>query len=163
MMVRNPKKKRYHIGLITFTILLVILLGILGVNYKQFASKQLNPVRDNNVVKKSSPQITKTVKVVGSYRDDQDGAAIVLNENGTGRYVYADKNNPDTDDSLTWRKDGERYLINLEDRDVTNPLTAALDNNKLVITGSNGWNTETLQKVNEELNLQQFLNDMHKK
>ena len=43
-MVRNPKKKRYHIGLITFTILLVILLGILGVNYKQFASKQLNPV-----------------------------------------------------------------------------------------------------------------------
>ena len=67
------------------------------------------------------------------------GAAIVLNENGTGRYVYADKNNPDTDDSLTWRKEGEHYLINLEDHDVTNPLTATLDNNRLVITGSNGW------------------------
>ena len=84
-------------------------------------------------------------------------------KNGKWQYVYADKNNPDTDDSLTWRKDGERYLINLEDRDVTNPLTAAFDNNKLVITGSNGCNTETFQKVNEELNLQQFLNDMHKK
>ncbi|WP_414152860.1 hypothetical protein ACKN8S_06415 [Limosilactobacillus reuteri] len=49
MMVEKTKKKRYHIGLITFTILLVILLGILGVNYKRFASKQLNPVRDNKV------------------------------------------------------------------------------------------------------------------
>ena len=151
MMVKSTKKKRSHIGLIIFTILLVVLLGILGVNYKRFASKQLNPVRDNKVVKKDSPKITKTKKVVGSYRDDQDGAAIVLNENGTGRYVYADKNNPDTD------------LINLEDHDVTNPLTATLDNNRLVITGSNGWNTETFQKVNEELNLQQFLSDMHKK
>lgn len=163
MMVKSTKKKRSHIGLIIFTILLVILLGILGVNYKRFASKQLNPVRDNKVVKKDSPKITKTAKIVGSYRDNQDGAAIVLNENGTGQYVYADKNNPDTDDSLTWRKEGEHYLINLEDRDVTNPLTATLDNNKLVVTGSNGWNTETFQKVNEELNLQQFLNDMHKK
>ena len=163
MMVKSTKKKRSHIGLIIFTILLVVLLGILGVNYKRFASKQLNPVRDKKKKKKDSPKITKTKKVVGSYRDDQDGAAIVLNENGTGRYVYADKNNPDTDDSLTWRKEGEHYLINLEDHDVTNPLTATLDNNRLVITGSNGWNTETFQKVNEELNLQQFLSDMHKK
>ena len=52
MMVKSTKKKRSHIGLIIFTILLVILLGILGVNYKRFASKQLNPVRDNKVVKK---------------------------------------------------------------------------------------------------------------
>ena len=75
MMVKSTKKKRSHIGLIIFTILLVVLLGILGVNYKRFASKQLNPVRDNKVVKKDSPKITKTKKVVGSYRDDQDGAA----------------------------------------------------------------------------------------
>ena len=163
MTVKQTRKKRYHIGLITFIILLVILLGILGINYKQFASKQLNPVYDNKVAKKNSPKRTKTEKVVGSYRDDQDGAALVLNENGTGRYVYADKNNPDTDDSLTWHKEGERYLINLNDRDVTNPLTVTLDDNRLVITGSNGWNTETFQKVDEELNLQQFLSDMHKK
>lgn len=52
MMVKSTKKKRSHIGLILFTILLVILLGILGVNYKRFASKQLNPVRDNKVVKR---------------------------------------------------------------------------------------------------------------
>ena len=52
MMVKSTKKKRSHIGLIIFTILLVILLGILGVNYKRFTSKQLNPVRDNKVVKK---------------------------------------------------------------------------------------------------------------
>ena len=64
MMVKSTKKKRSHIGLIIFTILLVILLGILGVNYKRFASKQLNPVRDNKVVKKDSPKITKTEKVV---------------------------------------------------------------------------------------------------
>lgn len=30
MMVKSTKKKRSHIGLIIFTILLVILLGILG-------------------------------------------------------------------------------------------------------------------------------------
>ena len=161
--MKRTKKKRSHIGLITFIILLVILLGILGISYKQFASKQLNPVYDNKVAKKNSPKITKTEKVVGSYQDDQDGAVLVLNENGTGRYVYADKNNPDTDDSLTWRKKGERYLINLNDRDVTNPLTATLDDNRLVITGSKDWNTETFQKVSEKLNLQQFLSDMHKK
>lgn len=163
IMVEDTKKKQHHLGLITFIILLVILLGILGINYKNFVSKQLNPIRDNKVVKRTSPKTNTTAKIVGAYRDDQDGAAIVFNENGTGRYVYADKNNPDTNDSLTWRKDGERYLINLEDRDVTNPLTAMFDNNKLVITGSNGWNTEIFQKVNGELNLQQFLRDMHKK
>ena len=48
---KSTKKKRSHIGLIIFTILLVVLLGILGVNYKRFASKQLTPVRDNKVVK----------------------------------------------------------------------------------------------------------------
>lgn len=153
-------KGKHHRGLILFLILLIILLGVLAVNYKRFANKQLNPVQTTQP-KKTITSSPEKEPLVGAYRDDQDGAAIVFNENGTGRYVYADKKNADTDDTLIWQKKGNQYLITLKDRDVTNPLTANLDQNKLVISGSNGWNTETFQRTSGSLNLQGFLKDMH--
>lgn len=161
-MKANNKKKR-HWGLILFLALLIILLGVLGINYKHFASRQLNPIQMSKTAASSATVKESTSEIVGAYRDDQDGAAIVLEENGTGRYVYADKHNPDTDDALTWKKQGDHYLINLKDDDVTNPLTATLDQDKLVITGSNGWNTETFQRTTGSFDLQEFLAEMHKK
>ncbi|MBB1078806.1 hypothetical protein H5S09_06770 [Limosilactobacillus sp. STM2_1] len=158
----KSNKQSHHLGLILFLILLVILLGVLAVNYKHFASKQLNPVQTTQPKKPVKSSKEKEL-LIGAYRDDQDGAAVVFNENGTGRYVYADKKNSDTNDALTWRKDGDRYLITLKDKDVTNPLIATLDKDRLIISGSNGWNTETFQRTTRSLDLQDFLNNMHTK
>lgn len=154
-------KRKHHYGLILFLILLVIFLCVLVINYRQFASKQLNPVQTTSIKRAASFEDKETI--VGAYRDDRDGAAIVFNENGTGRYVYADNQNSDTNDALTWRKDGNHYLITLKDRDVTNPLTATLNESKLVVSGSDGWNTEMFKKTTQSLDLQEFLTAMHAK
>lgn len=155
-------KKSHHVGLILFLVILIGLLCVLGFNYRQFASKQLNPVQ-TSVVRKTSSSSEESPQIIGSFRDDKDGAAIVFNENGTGRYVYADKENPNTDDTLTWRKQGNKYLITLKDKDVTSPLTGTLDDDKLIVSGTGDWNTEEFQRTDKNLNLDQFLNEMSKK
>lgn len=155
-------KKSHHVGLVLFLVILIGLLCVLGFNYRQFASKQLNPVQ-TSVVRKTSSSSEDSPQIIGSFRDDKDGAAIVFNENGTGRYVYADKENPNTDDTLTWRKQGNKYLITLKDKDVTSPLTGNLDNDRLTISGEGNWNTEEFQRTDKNLDLDQFLNEMSKK
>ena len=155
-------KKSHHVGLILFLVILIGLLCVLGFNYRQFASRQLNPVQ-TSVARKTSSSSEDSPQIIGSFRDDKDGAAIVFNENGTGRYVYADKENPNTDDTLTWRKQGNKYLITLKDKDVTSPLTGNLDNDRLIISGEGNWNTEEFQRTDKNLNLDQFLNEMSKK
>lgn len=100
--------------------------------------------------------------VVGSYKDDKDGAAITLNSNGTGRYVYADPNNPDTDDQLTWKKDSDgSYTLNLQDSNVTSPLNAEMSGNSLILSGDSNWNTEKFNKVKGNLDLDKFLTIKH--
>ncbi len=155
-------KKSRHVGLILFLVILIGLLCVLGFNYRQFASRQLNPVQ-TSVARKTSSSSEESPQIIGSFRDDKDGAAIVFNENGTGRYVYADKENPNTDDTLTWRKQGNKYLITLKDKDVTSPLTGTLDDDKLIVSGTGGWNTEEFQRTDKNLDLDQFLNEMSKK
>ncbi|GGI64208.1 lipocalin/fatty acid-binding family protein [Limosilactobacillus caviae] len=155
-------EKSHHVGLILFLVILIGLLCVFGFNYRQFASKQLNPVQ-TSVVRKTSSSSEESPQIIGSFRDDKDGAAIVFNENGTGRYVYADKENPNTDDALTWRKQGNKYLITLKDKDVTSPLTGTLDDDKLIVSGTGDWNTEEFQRTDKNLNLDKFLNEMSKK
>ena len=100
----------------------------------------------------------KNVSIVGSYRDDTDGAAIAFNSDHTGRYVYADPKNSDTDDRLTWKKTGKNtYIIRLNDNDVNSALTAKLTGSTLVISGDDDWNTETFNKTKNKLNLDDFL------
>ncbi|WP_225437119.1 DUF3642 domain-containing protein [Limosilactobacillus reuteri] len=54
---------------------------------------------------KSSAQVSSAKKeeshIVGSYRDDADGAAITLNSDGTGTYVMANPTQADIHDQLT--------------------------------------------------------------
>lgn len=63
----------------------------------------------SNSSKSSSAQVSSVKKeeshIVGSYRDDADGAAITLNSDGTGTYVMANPTQADIHDQLTWKKE----------------------------------------------------------
>lgn len=107
------------------------------------------------VLKKQTPS------VVGTYSDNNDGAAILFRKDGTGRYVYRDSKNGNTDDQFTWKKKNSTTVeVTLNDDDVTNPLTAKFTKNKLILTGSGDWNTENFDRVmGKRLDLDDFLNE----
>ena len=122
---------------------------------------------NSNTNNSGTPKTTKVASshqqdhIVGSFKDDKDGAAITLNADGTGQYVYADNDEPDTNDQLTWKRDGNSYTITLKDSNVTSPLTAKLSGQQLTLTGDSDWNTETFTKVKGKLDLSKFLSDAH--
>lgn len=116
----------------------------------------------SSAVKSSQVVNHKQKSIVGSFKDNKDGAAITLNSDGTGQYVYADSDNPDTNDQLTWKKDGANYTVTLKDSNVSGPLTAKLSGNQLTLSGSGDWNTETFTKAKDKLDLNQFLSEAHK-
>lgn len=146
--------KKFTIAVAGSLLLSSLLLGACG-NHQ--ASTSTN---SSNAAKTS--KLTQQKQIVGSFKDNKDGAAITLNSDGTGQYVYADSDNPDTNDQLTWKKSGNSYTINLKDSNVTSPLTAKLSGNQLTLSGDSNWNTETLTKVNWKLNLSNFLASAHK-
>ena len=107
------------------------------------------------VLKKQAPSIA------GTYSDDKDGAAILFRKDGTGRYVYRDSKNGNTDDQFTWKKkNSTTFEVTINDEDVVNPLTAKLTKNKLTLTGSGDWNTENFNRVmGKRFDLDDFLNE----
>ena len=116
------------------TMSLVLLAGVslsaCGSNSNQ-AKSNASLRAENESLKKADHE-----NIVGSYKDNQDGAAITLNSDHSGRYVYADPVNSDTDDQLTWKKSSDgNYTIKLQDSNVTSPLTGKLDGNKLTLSG----------------------------
>lgn len=115
---------------------------------------------ENASLKAENSSLKENQKIVGSYQDDQDQAAITLNANGTGRYVYADPVNSNTDDQLTWTKNFDgTYASNLKDADVTSVLTGKLSGSTLTVSGDSNWHTETFTKVNGSLDLDKFLSE----
>ena len=120
----------------------------------------------NNASSPRSSSATSTkqaaASVVGTYQNSSKGSAVQLNSNGTGRYVYADPVNSDTNDQLTWKKTGNNeYTLNFDESDVTSPITARLSGNQLTLTGDSNWATDTLTKTTHQLNLDQFLAKKH--
>lgn len=100
--------------------------------------------------------------IVGSFQNAGKGSAINLYADGTGRYVYADPVNSDTDDQLTWHKTGDHeYTLKFADSDVTSPITAHLNGNQLTLTGDSNWSTDTMTRANSNLNLSKYLTDHH--
>lgn len=141
--------------MIIFTMAVPALLSLAGcgVNSSQ-----------NSTGSKQSSSITsrKDTSVTGTYQNSSKGSAVRLNSNGTGRYVYADPVNSDTNDQLTWKKTGNNeYTLNFADSDVTSPITARLSGNQLTLTGDSNWATDTLTKTTHQLNLDQFLTKKH--
>lgn len=144
---------------------LITIINICFVGLTLTACSTDNSQSQNNASLKAANASLKqaiNTNIVGSYKDDQDGAAITLNSDGTGRYVYADPNNPDTDDQLTWKKDSDgSYTLNLQDSNVTSPLNAEMSGNSLILSGDSNWNTEKFNKVKGNLDLDKFLTIKH--
>lgn len=147
--------------ILTSTILLAS-LALAGCGNNQSTNSSTKAENSSLKAENNSLKQSETGNIVGSYKDDQDGAAITLNSDGTGRYVYADPVDSDTDDQLTWKKNSDgNYTIKLQDSNVTSPLTGKLDGNKLTLSGDENWNTESFTKTNGSLNLDKFLSDNH--
>ncbi|WP_304249132.1 lipocalin/fatty acid-binding family protein [Limosilactobacillus gastricus] len=153
----NKKKIMVGIGSV------LVMLSLAGC---QFGKNQTNNTSSTKS-SSSASQVTNSSsnaqnQLVGSYQDDADKAAITLNSDGTGRYVFADPVNADTDDQLTWHQNSDgTYAINLQDADVTSVLTGRLSGQTLTISGDSSWNTETFTKVNGQLDLDKYLSDHH--
>lgn len=106
-----------------------------------------------------SSQSSKKVDPEGMWKDESDGAALSFNSNGTGRYVYADPTNSDTDDHFTWDYvGGNEYKVKLDDPDVSGDLTATFhDDGTMTLSGGSDWNTETFRQASPNLDLDEFL------
>ncbi|OYS04193.1 lipocalin/fatty acid-binding family protein [Lactobacillus johnsonii] len=136
-----------------------LMLGTIAFTLTACQSQAMTGKDKTSQVKISKRDKGKTAyAIVGSYVDNKDKAALVLNSDHTGRYVYVDPKNPDTDDQLTWKKiDATTYRIKLNDSDVTSDLTAKVENNELNLSGDDNWNTENFKKSSKKINLDDFL------
>ncbi|MBB1080455.1 lipocalin/fatty acid-binding family protein [Limosilactobacillus sp. STM2_1] len=117
--------------------------------------------------KSSSSQSSATKKteaqIVGSYRDDADGAAITLNSDGTGTYVMANPTKADIHDQLTWKKEKNNYIINLNDSNYDTPIDARLNEDNLSLVGNDEWPNQSFRRVHGDFNIDDFLNEQHSK
>ncbi|MFR0511456.1 hypothetical protein ACLUX4_09735, partial [Limosilactobacillus reuteri subsp. suis] len=75
--------------ILTSTILLAG-LALAGCGNNQSTNSSTKAENSSLKAENNSLKQSETGNIVGSYKDDQDGAAITLNSDGTGRYVYAD-------------------------------------------------------------------------
>ncbi|WP_373842820.1 DUF3642 domain-containing protein [Limosilactobacillus sp.] len=146
------RRKRSHFWLIALIILVIVIGAFMFVRQSHGGNFSLGNTRQS-----TSSSIQKN-QITGSYKDSTNDVAMSLNANGTGRYVYADPENSNTDDQLTWKKAGTNtYTLNLQNSNVTSPLTAKLNNGKLVLSGDSNWHTVTLYKNSRTINLDHFL------
>lgn len=153
-------------NVITVIICLVLVIAICGGVKMLNSSNNGSSYQDqNSSLKAENKQLEKqNVSVIGSYEDNDDGAAISLNQDHTGRYVYADPTDTDTDDTLTWKKvSGNTYIVKLDDSNVTSDLTVKVDNGTLTLTGDSNWNKERFTKSKKSLDLTKYLSEHDKK
>ena len=96
---------------------------------------------------KSSAQVSSAKKeeshIVGSYRDDADGAAIR--------------------DQLTWKKEKNNYIINLNDSNYDTPIDARLNEDNLSLVGNDEWPNQSFKRVHGDFDVDNFLKEQHAK
>lgn len=127
-------------------------LAACGNNNQQ--TKETSSLKAEN----SSLKKAEAEKIVGSYENNQDGAAIIFNSDGTGRYVSSGSVNKDTDNQLRWKKNSDgTYKITLQNSHVSSSLTGMLKGTKLTVFGDDNWETERFTRVKGKLNLDKFL------
>lgn len=165
--VSNPTNRRSNLFVVivcSLVTVMIILLGIATFIYTNPLNNKSNTYNEPLKSKNTSIKKSDNVNIEGSYQDDADGAAITLNSDHTGRYVYADPVNSDTNDQLAWKKNSDgTYSITLQDSNVNGSLTGKLDGNKLTLSSNtdSNWNNEDFTKVKGNLNLDKFLADKH--
>lgn len=113
-----------------------------------------NNQKDQNTAPKTSTKVTyHKQSIVGYYKNND--TALNLRSDGTGQYVHR-SNDGDTNDQLTWKKNGSAYIIKLEDNEGEISLKGKIENNKFVLSGEN-WTTQELKKVSGRINMDSFL------
>lgn len=144
--MRKSWKRRLLIAL-SFVLLTIVVGGCSSQNSSQADEEEL------------------TQDITGRYFDSGSGAGIEFNENNSGRYVFADMQNQDTDDNFSWKVIGKNKLeLNMHDKDISKPVIASFDDKKVTLTSKDSnWNAETLTKANNNNNqsLDQFLQATH--
>lgn len=123
---------------------------------------------ESNANNKSSSSRISSVKkqeaqIIGSYRDDADGAAITLNSDGTGTYVMANPTQADIHDQLTWKKEKNNYIINLNDSNYDTPIDARLNEDNLSLVGNDEWPNQSFKRVHGDFDVDNFLKEQHAK
>ena len=76
-------------------------------------------------------------------------------QDGTGQYVHRG-NDSNTNDQLTWKKNGFAYIIKFEDDDGEISLKGKMENDKFVLSGEN-WTTQELKIVSDRIDMDSFL------
>lgn len=138
----------------------VLALGLLATTLTACGANKTDNSASSSSTVKTSQKAADTL--VGAYQNTQKGTAVKFNANGTGRYVYADPVNSDTDDQLTWTKTGDNeYTLKFDDSDVTSPVTAHLSGNQLTLTGDSNWATDSMNRTTGNLNLDKYLAAHH--
>lgn len=149
------KYKKKAILLTAVVLASAVIAGCSNNSTRSFKSS--NKSSDANSLSYSKDKKPEMTKLAGTYKDAKDGAAIKFNSDGTGRYVFIDDEDGNTDDQLVWKKkSANSYELNLKDKNIANPLTAKVDGDRITITGDGDWNTETFKKA-KGLDLDQFL------
>lgn len=162
------KQKRKNTAIIVSLLVIIAIISIGAVYFKNRSNSSSSSYQAQNSSLKAENQRLKkntfAVSVVGSYQDKSDGAAIQFNKDKTGRYVYADPTDPNTDDTFTWQKISKNlYTLKLNDSNVTSDLKAKLEDGNLVLTGDSNWNEERFTKTKRALNLSNFLAEYNNK
>lgn len=141
---------------------ILVILVIMAFSLSACSSNQQKKSTSNtNTSSNSSSEQDYQKSIIGSYRDDDDGAAINLNYDHQGRYVFYDPENGNTDDNLTWKKIGtDKYQIELDDNNVSAPIIAKkMSGGRIQLTSEDpNWRTEILTKVMQTMDLDEFLN-----
>lgn len=154
----NNGKKR--IGILICLLVLIVFMGVLLYN-QSTSNKKVSSGSSSSPSSSSQQRVSQTFnKIEGGYEDRDDGAALNINSDGTGRYVYYDTHNSNTDDTFTWSKAGKgKYKLNFDDDDITAPVIAKQGDNGTLILSSNdsNWNTEVFTKSNNKIDLDKYL------
>lgn len=154
----NNGKKR--IGILICLLVLIVFMGVLLYN-QSTSNKKVSSGSSSSTSSSSQQRVSQTFnKIEGGYEDRDDGAALNINSDGTGRYVYYDTHNSNTDDTFTWSKAGKgKYKLNFDDDDITAPVIAKQGDNGTLILSSNdsNWNTEVFTKSNNKIDLDKYL------
>ena len=98
--------------------------------------------------------------IVGSYQDYEDGAALNINSNHTGRYVFYDPQDENTDDNFKWKKlNDKEYQLDFDDSDITAPVILhKLSGGQFSLTSDDSnWKREIFSKENHSIDLDEFL------
>lgn len=98
--------------------------------------------------------------IVGSYQDYEDGAALNINSNHTGRYVFYDPQDENTDDNFKWKKlNDKEYQLDFDDSDITAPVILhKLSGGQFSLTSDDSnWKQEIFSKENHSIDLDEFL------